>query len=79
MAYSLVGVDGNAFAIIGFTARVLKEQGLKTLVPEMQARATSGDYNNVITTCLEYVEKANVAARAGEDDFYDGDDGEENE
>ena len=60
--YDLVGVDGNAFMVMGYTARALKNEGLKDDVPEMQSKATSGDYNNLICVCLEYVEKANKAA-----------------
>ena len=77
MKYSLVGVDGNAFSVMGYTARALKSEGLGNLVDEMQAKATSGDYNNVICTCLEYLDKANEAAKASgyvSDDDEDDDD-----
>lgn len=60
--YTLVGVDGNAFAIMGYTARALKNEGLKDKVSEMQQRAMSGDYNNLICVCMEYVDMANEAA-----------------
>lgn len=60
--YTLVGVDGNAFAIMGYTARALKNEGLRDKVSEMQQRAMSGDYNNLICVCMEYVDMANKAA-----------------
>ncbi len=54
--YSLVGVDGNAFSIMGYTAHALKRSGLRDLVDEMHERATSGDYNNLICVCSEYID-----------------------
>ena len=62
MKYDLVGVDGNAFSIMGYTSRALRREGLGGLVDEMRERAMSGDYNNLIVVCLEYVDKANEAA-----------------
>ncbi|MBR5948189.1 MAG: hypothetical protein IKZ82_06020 [Clostridia bacterium] len=66
--FTLVGVDGNAFAIMGYTSRVLKRAGLRDKVDEMHARATSGDYNNLIAVCDEYVEMANKAIGADDDE-----------
>ena len=62
--YSLVGVDGNAYAIMGYTSKALKREGLGDLVDEMHQKATSGDYNNLICVCMEYIDKANYAAEA---------------
>lgn len=66
MKYDLVGVDGNAFAIMGYTARALKNEGLRDLVQEMQNKATSGDYNNLLMVCMEYIDKANEEADKNE-------------
>lgn len=63
--YDLVGQDGNAFALMGYTARALKNEGLGDLVPEMQKKATEGDYYHLIAVCDTYVQMANDAA--GED------------
>ena len=57
--YSLVGVDGNAFAVMGYTARALKETGHKDLVTQMQSEAMSGDYNTLLRVCMKYVDIAN--------------------
>ena len=59
--FSLVGVDGNAFCIMGYTANVLRQAGLRDLVKEMQDKAMAGDYNNLICVCDDYVQKANEA------------------
>lgn len=62
MKYDLVGVDGNAFAIMGYTSSALRREKLGGLVSEMMDRAMSGDYYNLISVCSEYIDKANEAA-----------------
>ena len=64
--YSLIGVDGNAFSVMGYTANALKRTGLKDLVDKMYKEATSSDYNNLLCVCGEYIDKANE--RLGEED-----------
>ncbi|KKN21636.1 hypothetical protein LCGC14_0923210 [marine sediment metagenome] len=51
----LVGMDGNAFAIIGRVSKALREAGLGHRVKEFQKEATSGDYDNVLQTAMKYV------------------------
>lgn len=68
--YSLIGVDGNAFAIMGYTARALKREGLRDKVDEMHTRATSGDYNNLICVCMEYIDMANETAENRDDEDF---------
>jgi hypothetical protein len=68
MKYSLVGVNGNAFALMGYTGRALKNEGLRDKVDEMYAKATSGDYDNLIRVCLEYLDLANEAAGDTDED-----------
>lgn len=60
--YNLVGQDGNAFALMGYTARALRAEGLGELVDGMRKEATSGDYWNLVAVCDKYVEMANTAA-----------------
>lgn len=60
--YTLVGVDGNAYAIMGYTSAALKREGLGNLEDEMLKKATSGDYSNLIAVCAEYVQMANEKA-----------------
>ena len=52
----------NAFAVMGYTAKALRREGLSDLIDKMRAKATSGDYNNLLRVCVEYVDKANEAA-----------------
>ena len=60
--YSLIGVDGNAFSVLGYTSKALKREGLGHLVDEMRDKAMSEDYDNLLRVCMEYVDKANEAA-----------------
>ena len=60
--YTLVGVDGNAFAIMGYTARALKNEGLRDQVDKMREEAMSSDYNHLIVVCMKYVDMANEVA-----------------
>ena len=68
MKYTLVGVDGNAYAIMGYTAQALKREGLGDLVSEMTKKATSGDYYNLIAVCDDYIDMANKASGDEEED-----------
>lgn len=64
--YNLVGQDGNAYALMGYTANAMRECGFKDEVSEMYTRATSGDYYNLIAVCDEYIQKCNEVV--GEDE-----------
>lgn len=66
--YSLVGVDGNAFGIMGYTGRALKQSGHRDLVEKMQEEAMSGDYWNLIAVCDKYIDIANGDADEEEDE-----------
>ena len=51
----LVGEDGNAFAILGRCKKAARDAGVSA--PEIQAfhaAATSGDYNNLLCTVMEW-------------------------
>jgi hypothetical protein len=53
----LIGRDGNAFAILGTVIRELKRAGVsREEIDAFQAKATSGDYNNLLATVMETVE-----------------------
>ena len=52
----LTGTDGNAFSLIGKVSKALRKGGKADLVKEFQEKAMSGDYDNLLVTCCEYVE-----------------------
>ena len=57
--FSLIGVDGNAFSVMGYTAKALKRSGHSDLVNQMHKEATSGDYDNLLRVCQKDVDIAN--------------------
>ena len=63
--------DGNAFAIIGTCTLALKRNGLRDQVKAFRAEATSGDYDKVLRTVLEWfsvevnVEEVDTATNCG--------------
>jgi hypothetical protein len=52
----LVGHDGNAFAIIGRVSQALRKAGHGDQVKQFQTEAMSGDYDNVLRTCMKWVD-----------------------
>lgn len=53
---SLIGRDGNAFAILGAVQKALKRADVpETKIQEFIAEATSGDYDHLLQTCLRWV------------------------
>lgn len=68
MKYDLCGIDGNAYAILGYTSRALKNEGLRHLVDQMHKEAMSGDYDHLVVTCMKYLDKANKAATREEEE-----------
>lgn len=52
----LSGLDGNAAVLIGTVRRALVRQGVPAdEVTAFSTEATSGDYDNVIQTCMRWV------------------------
>ncbi len=52
----LVGVDGNAFVILGLVTKAIKRSNHPELVEAFKKEATSGDYDHLLQTCMKYVE-----------------------
>jgi hypothetical protein len=52
----LVGLDGNAFSIMGRVRQALKKAGLEEQISEFFKEAQSGDYDNLLRVCSKYVD-----------------------
>ena len=53
----LIGEDGNAHNILGIVMNAMREDGLDDeAIEQFHEDATSGDYDNLLCTCMEYVE-----------------------
>jgi hypothetical protein len=52
----LIGQDGNAFAILGKARRALQLAGRNDEWGAFQAEATSGDYDHLLATVMDWFE-----------------------
>lgn len=53
----LVGEDGNALAIVGRVKRALRDVGIsREEIQAFQTEALSGNYDHVLSTCMQWVE-----------------------
>ena len=61
--YNLVGVDGNAYAIMGYVVKSMREQKF-TLeeIEEYKKKAMASDYNNLLAVSIDYIEECNNRA-----------------
>lgn len=58
--FSLVGVDGNAFNVMGYTANAMKKAGYnQSDIQNYRKLATSGDYDTLLVLSMEWIEKCN--------------------
>lgn len=58
--YSLIGVDGNAFCIMGYVAKAMKRNGYsKEEIDEYLSEAQSGDYSNLVAVSSDQIDKLN--------------------
>ena len=55
--WNLVGIDGNAFALLGAFQAAAREQGWQAeRITEVTAEARSGDYDHLLATLSKYTE-----------------------
>lgn len=50
----LTGEDGNAFFILGRARQALRRARRSDLWEQFNKEATSGDYQNLLATCMKY-------------------------
>jgi len=68
---NLVGLDGNAFSLLGaFQAQARKEGWTKEEIAEVREEAMSGDYNHLLVTIMGHTDFP-------DEDEYDTDDFED--
>lgn len=62
--YNLVGVDGNAFAVMGYVSNAMRRSGFsKKEEDEYLADAQSSDYHHLLCVSCQMVEKVNEKLR----------------
>lgn len=69
---NLVGLDGNAFALLGaFSAQARKEGWSQAEIAEVRKKCMSGDYNNLLCVLMDHCESNDE-----EDESYDDEEDE---
>ena len=62
--YDLVGVDGNAFAVMGYVSNAMRRSGFTSKErDEYLADAQSDGYNHILAVSMDMVEKVNEKLR----------------
>ncbi len=60
MKYDLVGIDGNAYSVMGYVRNAMKECGFdKEEIDAYLKDAQSSDYNHLLCASIERIEKCN--------------------
>lgn len=49
-------LNGNAISVVAAAANALRDAGLRDEAKQLRATALTGDYNHVLTTCMQYVD-----------------------
>ena len=76
--YDLVGVDGNAFSVMAYVRKAMKEQGFsKSEIDDYVKEAMSSDYNNLLVESMKYLDLCNEKMWFGSYDEDDDDDCDE--
>lgn len=58
--YSLVGIDGNVFVIMGYVSRAMKKEGRnKEEIDAYYERCKSGDYDNAVYESVIMIDELN--------------------
>lgn len=63
--YTLVGVNSNAFAVMGYVVNAMTKEGFSQKeINAYHDRATSSDYDNLLRESIEMVDKCNEKREA---------------
>ena len=58
--YSLIGIDGNAFCIMGYVSKAMRRTGYsKEEIDKYLSEAQSGDYSNLVAVSSDQIDKVN--------------------
>lgn len=74
-AYTLVGVDGNAYAIMGYVRIAMRRAGMsREDIDAYTKDATSSDYNHLLVVSSEMIDKVNEILGLDEYEDYEDED-----
>ena len=59
--YSLIGIDGNALAVIGYVSNAMKQCGYsRDAINMYRTDAMSGDYNSLLSLSIQMIDNCNI-------------------
>ena len=71
-AYTLVGVDGNAYAIMGYVRIAMRRTGMSREDIDAYIKdATNSDYNHLLVVSSEMIDKVNEILGLDEYEDYE--------
>lgn len=85
MKYNLVGVDGNAFAVMGYVRDAMRKEGCSLEEKKAYTEdAMSGDYSHLLYVSMNMIEKLNEKRQDefnddNEDEYEDDEEMDEDE
>lgn len=63
VALSLIGLEGNAFNLLGHFQRAARQQGWTDIdIKSVLGDATSGDYNHLLQVLIQHTEPSDLDA-----------------
>lgn len=67
--YNLIGIDGNAFSVIGYVAKAMKKEGKSDEeINEYKKEAMSGNYSYLLMASQDQIDKLNDELEGGAKD-----------
>lgn len=58
--YNLVGINGNAFSIMGYVTKAMRKEGkLEEEINAYREEAMSSDYNNLLCESMDIIDELN--------------------
>lgn len=70
--YDLVGVNGNAYSIMGYVAAAMRNEGRsEEEINSYYKEATSKDYQHLLYVSIKIIDELNENSDDFSDDFYE--------
>ena len=72
MKYSLVGINGNAFCVMGYVVDAMRNcKFSRSEISDYYKEATSGNYNHLLSVSVAMIDKCNDRERKLSKVIYD--------
>lgn len=60
MKYDLAGLNRDAFKVMAYVRKALRESGNEDMIENYMSEVTSGDYSHLLDVSMEYINIANL-------------------